>query len=40
MIPNAVFLPDLSVKKYPRPDEIKDIFLIDNIICKLIVSWL
>lgn len=40
IIPNEVFLSDLSDKKYPRPDEIQDGFLIDNIICKLIVSWL
>ncbi len=40
MIPNEVFLSDLSDKKYPCPDEIKDGFLIDDIICMRIVSWL
>ena len=40
MIPNEVFLSDLSDKKYPRPDGIEDSFLIDDIICKQIVSWL
>ncbi len=40
MIPNEVFLSDLSDKKYPRPDGIKDSFLIDDIICMRIVSWL
>ena len=38
MVPNEVFLSDLSDKKYPRPDEIKDGFLIDDIICMRIVS--
>ena len=40
MTPNEVFLSDLSDKKYPRPDGIKDSFLIDDIICMRIVSWL
>ena len=40
MIPNEAFLSDLSDKKYPRPDEIKYDFLIDDIICMRIVSWL
>ena len=33
MIPNEAFLSDLSDKKYPRPDEIEDSFLIDDIKC-------
>jgi len=33
IIPNEVFLSDLSDKKYPRPDEIEDNFLIDDIKC-------
>lgn len=40
MIPNEVFLSDLSDKKYPRPDEIEYGFMIDDIICMRIVSWL
>ncbi len=35
IIPNEVFLSDLSDKKYPRPDEIQDGFLIANTIYRI-----
>ena len=40
MIPNEVFLSDLSDKKYPRPDEIQDGFLIGTVMYMQIASLL